>query len=93
MVMVMVGLVVQREQVARDEQELLKALRACADRARASFGKDAVYLERYFAAPRHLEVQILGDGKKTLHISPGGMVRPRAGELIVYCDEAAAAKL
>ena len=25
--------------------------------------------------------------------SPGGMVRPRAGELIVYCDEAAAAEL
>ena len=53
-------------QVARDEQELMKALRACADRARASFGKDAVYLERYFERPRHVEVQILGDGRLTL---------------------------
>jgi acetyl-CoA carboxylase biotin carboxylase subunit len=53
-------------QVARDEAELLKALRACADRARASFGKDAVYLERYFEKPRHVEVQILGDGHLTL---------------------------
>ena len=53
-------------QVAKDEAELLKALRACADRARASFGKDAVYLERYFPAPRHVEVQILGDGHLTL---------------------------
>jgi len=53
-------------QVARDEVELLKALRACADRARASFGKDAVYLERYFEKPRHVEVQILGDGHLTL---------------------------
>jgi len=26
-------------------------------------------------------------------VSPGGMVRPRAGELIVFCDEAAAAQL
>src|SRR5439155_1168631 len=51
-------------QVARDEGELLKALRACSDRARASFGKDAVYLERYFEKPRHVEVQILGDGEK-----------------------------
>ena len=53
-------------QVARDEPELLKALRACSDRARQSFGKDAVYLERYFEAPRHVEVQILGDGHLTL---------------------------
>jgi len=55
-------------QVAKDEPELLKALRACADRARASFGKDAVYLERYFPLPRHVEVQLLGDGKTTLAV-------------------------
>ena len=55
-------------QVARDEGELLKALRACSDRARASFGKDAVYLERYFEKPRHVEVQILGDGHLTLAV-------------------------
>jgi acetyl-CoA carboxylase, biotin carboxylase subunit len=55
-------------QVARDDAELLKALRACADRARASFGKDAVYLERYFELPRHVEVQILGDGHLTLAV-------------------------
>jgi len=45
-------------QVANDEPELVKAVRACSDRARASFGKDAVYLERYFPAPRHVEVPI-----------------------------------
>src|SRR5439155_6575197 len=55
-------------QVARDEAELFKALRACSDRARQSFGKDAVYLERFFEAPRHVEVQILGDGHLTLPI-------------------------
>ncbi|GAC1346005.1 MAG: hypothetical protein NVSMB23_22950 [Myxococcales bacterium] len=55
-------------QVARDDAELLKALRACADRARASFGKDAVYLERYFPLPRHVEVQLLGDGRLTLAV-------------------------
>jgi acetyl-CoA carboxylase biotin carboxylase subunit len=55
-------------QVARDEAELLKALRACSDRARASFGKDAVYLERYFEKPRHVEVQIFGDGHLTLAV-------------------------
>src|SRR5437016_5359404 len=55
-------------QVAADNAELVKALRACRDRARSSFGKDAVYLERYFPAPRHVEVQILGDGRLTLHL-------------------------
>ncbi|MGZ6142234.1 MAG: ATP-binding protein, partial [Myxococcales bacterium] len=55
-------------QVARNDDELQKALRACSDRARASFGKDAVYLERYFEKPRHVEVQILGDGHLTLAI-------------------------
>ena len=55
-------------QVARDDAGLVKAVRACADRARQSFGKDAVYLERYFEKPRHVEVQILGDGHLTLAI-------------------------
>ncbi len=48
--------------------ELEKAFRACADRAKAAFGRDAVYVERYFPAPRHIEVQILGDGQRTLQI-------------------------
>ena len=55
-------------QVARNDDELVKALRACSDRARASFGKDAVYLERYFEKPRHVEVQIMGDGHLTLAV-------------------------
>ena len=53
-------------QVARDEAELIRALRACADRARASFGRDALYLERYFPLPRHVEVQLIGDGRATI---------------------------
>ena len=54
--------------VAGSAAELEKAFRACADRARAAFGRDAVYVERYFPAPRHIEVQILGDGQRTLQI-------------------------
>jgi acetyl-CoA carboxylase biotin carboxylase subunit len=54
--------------VANTAADVEKAYRASTDRARSAFGRDGVYLERYFAAPRHIEVQILGDGKKTLHI-------------------------
>jgi acetyl-CoA carboxylase biotin carboxylase subunit len=55
--------------VANAPAELEKVFRACVDRAKAAFSRDTVYLERYFPAPRHLEVQILGDLKgHTLHI-------------------------
>ncbi|MBL8936139.1 MAG: biotin carboxylase [Archangium sp.] len=55
--------------VANSPAELEKVFRACVDRARAAFSRDTVYLEKYFPAPRHLEVQILGDLKgHTLHI-------------------------
>jgi acetyl-CoA carboxylase biotin carboxylase subunit len=52
--------------VAREPSELEKVFRQCSDRARAAFGREGVYLERYFDAPRHIEVQILGDGRGQL---------------------------
>jgi acetyl-CoA carboxylase biotin carboxylase subunit len=41
--------------------ELPSAYRAARSEARASFGDDAVYAEKFVVQPRHVEIQILGD--------------------------------
>jgi acetyl/propionyl-CoA carboxylase alpha subunit len=48
-------------QVAQDPEELVKVLDACANRARAAFGDDRLYLEKFLELPRHVEVQVFGD--------------------------------
>ncbi len=48
-------------QVVRDESGIERALKSCSDRGRASFSDPRVFLERYVAEPRHIEVQIFCD--------------------------------
>ncbi len=47
--------------VAADEAELTDAFRLARAEAKAAFGDDTVYMEKYLAKPRHIEVQLFGD--------------------------------
>ena len=49
--------------VARSEADLLNALHTARSEAKAAFDDGAVYLEKYLETPRHIEIQILGDGQ------------------------------
>ncbi len=48
--------------VVNSEAEMATALQTTRTEAGAAFGDDAVYIEKYLAKPRHIEVQVMGNG-------------------------------
>ncbi len=49
--------------VAQSAKDLENAFRTARSEAKSAFGNDAVYVEKYLTTPRHIEVQVFGDGK------------------------------
>lgn len=49
--------------VVNSEKEMKQALQTTRSEAGAAFGDDAVYIEKFLGKPRHIEIQVMGDGK------------------------------
>jgi acetyl-CoA carboxylase biotin carboxylase subunit len=54
--------------IVAKESELENAMNEAKNEARKYFNNDEVYIEKYFNNPRHIEVQILSDKNKTIHL-------------------------
>src|SRR5450432_1231918 len=49
--------------VAQTADDLMLALSTASNEAKSAFGDASVYLEKYLQKPRHIEIQVLGDGR------------------------------
>src|SRR4029077_16155855 len=47
--------------IAHDDTELREGFSSAQHEAKASFGDDRIFLEKYIEEPRHIEIQVLGD--------------------------------
>src|SRR5205823_8526786 len=52
--------------VVREAKALASSLETARREAKAAFGDDAVYVEKYIVGPRHVEIQVLGDTHGTM---------------------------
>ncbi|MFZ7093262.1 acetyl-CoA carboxylase biotin carboxylase subunit [Primorskyibacter sp. 2E233] len=50
-------------QVAKDEASMERAFMTARAEAKSAFGNDEVYIEKYLQKPRHIEIQVFGDGQ------------------------------
>jgi acetyl-CoA carboxylase biotin carboxylase subunit len=54
--------------VVRESDDLAGALTAASSEALKAFGDPAVYLEKFIERPRHVEIQVLADHQRTIHL-------------------------
>ena len=55
--------------VAQTAKDMEKAFQTARAEGKSNFGNDEVYIEKYLTTPRHIEIQVFGDGKgKAVHL-------------------------
>lgn len=78
--------------VVNNENELIKSLELTKREALSAFGNDRVYVEKYIENPRHVEIQIIGDGKgNAIHLGTRDCSMQRRHQKII--EEAPALNL
>ena len=77
--------------VVRTAEELELSLPRVRAEAAASFGNDELYVERFVARARHVEVQVLGDGERVVHLGERDCSLQRRRQKVL--EEAAAPAL
>ncbi|WND02290.1 acetyl-CoA carboxylase biotin carboxylase subunit [Temperatibacter marinus] len=56
-------------QIVRNESDIVTAVNTCKTEAKAAFGNEEVYIEKFLEKPRHIEFQIIGDQfKNCIHL-------------------------
>jgi len=55
-------------QVVEAEEDFPSAMRLCQGRAASAFGDDRVFLEKFIRDAEHIEFQVLGDGRRAIHL-------------------------
>ncbi len=73
------------------EEDLVRTVDVARAEAQAAFGDPAVYLEQFVHRARHVEVQILGDGERVLHLGDRDCSLQRRQQKII--EEAPAPRL
>lgn len=54
--------------IVRKDEDIKESFEACKREALSYFGDDTVFAERYVSNPRHIEIQVLCDGKTGVHL-------------------------
>jgi acetyl/propionyl-CoA carboxylase alpha subunit/acetyl-CoA carboxylase carboxyltransferase component len=54
--------------IIETQAQIAKLLERCKSEAKAAFGDDSVYVEQLVPRARHIEIQIIGDGKDICHL-------------------------
>lgn len=49
--------------LAKSREDMAEAFSTARSEGKSAFGNDEVYIEKYLGAPRHIEIQVFGDGK------------------------------
>ena len=54
--------------VVHEQSELLNSIAMTKTEAQAAFNNNEVYMEKFLQTPRHIEIQVLADGKHAIHL-------------------------